>query len=82
MTGDDFHLDGSDVALQHTEVVIGLSIIGRSSNSCLEHLQRILCTALSCEDDGQVVETLREVGAQLQCCLVTVEGSCMAVLLS
>ena len=67
-----------DFTLEHAQVVVGLGVVGRSCNGSLQHLQGVLGAALRCEDDGQVVQALREVGPQLQRRLVACEGGCAA----
>lgn len=72
------HLYSSDLALKHSQIVVGLCVVGRGCNGSLQHLQGILRAALRCEDDCQVVQALREIGPQLQCRLVACEGGCAA----
>ncbi len=70
------HLDGAELALQHAQVVVRLGIPRRSRDRCLQHLSGLRRAALGGQDDGQVVEALREVGAQLQRRLVAAQRAC------
>lgn len=68
------YLDSAHFTLQDSQIVEGFSVVWRSSNGRLQHLQRVLSPALGGEDDGQVVEALREVRPQLQRALVAHKG--------
>lgn len=69
-------LDGANLALEDSQIVIGLGIVGRGCDGGLQHLQRIRRTPLRREDHRQIVQALREVGPQLQRSLVARKRPC------